>query len=85
MWAAGRYQEVLDYVSQDVRMAMQIAQTAEQKRRFDWVTRKGTKSTLALPKGWLTVRDALQLPVPDTSWMSQPLKRRDFMTWIPAT
>jgi hypothetical protein len=85
MWAAGRYQEVLDYVSQDVRMAMQIAQTAEQKRRFDWITRKGTKSTLALPKGWLTVREALQLPVPDTSWMSQPLKRRDFMTWIPAT
>ena len=27
MWAEGRYQEVLDYVSQDVRLAMKIAHT----------------------------------------------------------
>jgi hypothetical protein len=85
MWAECRYKEVLDYVSQDVRMTMQIAQTAEQRRRFEWITRKGTKSTMPLPKGWLTVGDALKLPEPDTSWMSQPLKRRDFMGWMPAT
>ena len=85
MWAEGRYKEVLDYVAQDVRMAMQIAQAAEQRRRFEWMTRKGTKSNLALPNGWLTVSDALKLPEPDTSWMSQPLKRRDFMGWMPAT
>ncbi len=85
MWAEGRHKEVLDYVSQDVRMAMQIALAAEQRRRFDWITRKGTKSTLALPKGWLAVGDALKLPEPDTSWMSKPLKRKDFLGWIPAT
>ncbi len=85
MWAEGRYKDVLDYVSQDVRMAMQIAQAAEARRRFDWITRKGTKSTLPLPKGWLAVRDALKLPEPDTSWMSKPLRRKDFMSWLPAT
>ncbi len=85
MWAEGRHKEVLDYVSQDVRMAMQIAQAAEQRRRFEWITRKGTKSNLPLPRGWLTVRDALKLPEPDTSWMTKPLKRKDFMTWLPAT
>jgi hypothetical protein len=84
LWAERRYQEVLDYVSQDVRIAMQIAQLSEQRRRFQWITRKGTTSTLSLAKGWLTIREALALPEPDTSWMSQPLKRRDFMTWMPA-
>jgi hypothetical protein len=84
MWAEGRHQEVLDYVAQDVRLAMQIALLAEQRRRFEWITRKGTKSTLALSKGWLIVRDAMKLPEPDTSWMSNPLKRRDFMGWLPA-
>jgi hypothetical protein len=83
LWAEGRHKEVLEYVSQDVRIAMQIAQAAEKQRRFEWITRKGTKSKMLLPNGWLTVREALGLPQPDTSWMSSPLKRQDFTAWIP--
>jgi RNase_H superfamily len=85
LWAEGRYQEVLDYVSQDVRTAMQISLAAEQQRRFEWITRKGTKSRMPLANGWLTVCEALGLPEPDTSWMSNPLKRRDFIGWFPAS
>jgi hypothetical protein len=84
LWAEGRYQQVLEYVAGDVRTVMQIALICEQRRRFEWITRKGTKSTMPLPKGWLTVSEALKLPEPDTSWMSNPLKRRDFMAWLPA-
>jgi hypothetical protein len=84
LWADGRHQEVLDYVAQDVRTAMQIALGAEARRRFEWITRRGTKSTMPLPAGWLTVREAFALPEPDTSWMSSPLKRRDFTSWLPA-
>jgi Predicted 3'-5' exonuclease related to the exonuclease domain of PolB len=83
LWAEGRHKEVLEYVSQDVRIAMQIAQAAEKQRRFEWITRKGTKSKMPLTNGWLTVREALGLPQPDTSWMSSPLKRQDFTAWIP--
>ena len=83
LWAQGRFQEVLEYVAQDVRIAMQIAQTGEQRRRFQWITRKGTKSSLPLPNGWLTVRESLKLPEPDTSWMSAPMSRRDFTAWLP--
>jgi hypothetical protein len=83
LWAEGRYQEVLDYVAQDVRTAMQIAQAADKRRRFEWITRKGTKSQMPLPQGWLIVQDALGLPQPDTSWMSNPMKRLDFTTWFP--
>ncbi len=72
LWAAGRHQEVLEYVAHDVRTAIAIARAALKRRRFEWITRKGTKSTMALPNGWLTVSEALQLPEPDTSWMTPP-------------
>lgn len=85
LWAQGHFKEVLEYVAQDVRTAMQIAQACEQRRRFEWITRKGTKSSMPLTNGWLTVREALRLPEPDTSWMSAPLSRRDFTAWLSAS
>ncbi len=85
LWAQGRFKEVLEYVAQDVRATMQIAQTCEQRRSFRWMTRKGTRSSMPLTNGWLTVREALKLPKPDTSWMSSPLPRRDFTAWLSAT
>ena len=84
LWAQGHFKEVLEYVAQDVRTAMQIAQTCEQRRSFEWITRKGTKSSLSLANGWLPVREALQLPKPDTSWMSNPMSRLDFTAWLSA-
>jgi hypothetical protein len=84
LWADGRHKEVLDYVAQDVQTALQIAQTSEQRRKFEWITGKGKKSAMPLPQGWLTVRDALKLPEPDTSWMSKPLTRRHFTSWLSA-
>jgi len=82
LWAQGRYQEVLDYVSQDVRIALEIAHKCEEKRKFQWITRKGTKSSMDLLCSWLTVRDALRLPEPDTSWMDNPIPRREFTRWL---
>lgn len=84
LWAEGHFKEVLEYVEQDVRITMQIAQACEQRQRLEWITRKGTKSAMPLTNGWLTVREALRLPEPDTSWMSAPLSRRDFTAWLPA-
>lgn len=84
LWAQGRFKEVLEYVAQDVRTAMQIAQTGEQRRRFEWITRKGTKNSLPLTNGWFTVQESMRLPEPDTSWMSTPLPRRDFTAWLSA-
>lgn len=85
LWAQGRFPEVLEYVAQDVRTTMRIAQACEQRRRLEWITRKGTKSSMPLPNGWLSVREALRLPTPDTSWMSAPMSRRDFTAWLPAS
>jgi hypothetical protein len=82
LWAQGKYQDVLDYVAQDVRIAMGIALECEKRRKFQWITQKGSKSSFDLPQGWLTVGKALLLPHPDTSWMSKPISRNEFSGWI---
>ena len=82
LWIQGRYQEVIEYVAQDVRIALQIAQACETSRSFKWSTRRGTTGFMPLDGGWLSVRDALRLPEPDTSWMSNPLLRQTFTEWL---
>ena len=82
MWANGQHQAVLDYVTQDVRLALDVAVQSEQRRSFQWITQKGKLSKMPLSRGWLTVRDALRLPEPDTSWMTSPIPRRHFTGWL---
>jgi hypothetical protein len=82
LWAQKRHQEVIDYVTQDVRIALQVAEACDKKKSFQWITRKGTSSSMELRNGWLTVEDALKLPAPDTSWMSEPIPRHRFTGWL---
>lgn len=82
LWADGRYQEVIDYVVQDVRITLQVGQICEQSRSLKWMTRRGSISSIALNRGWLTVKEALMLPEPDTSWMDDPIPRRQFAQWM---
>ncbi|HET7216312.1 MAG TPA: ribonuclease H-like domain-containing protein [Terriglobia bacterium] len=82
LWEQGRRQEVLQYVAQDVRIALQVAQKSEERRRFEWITRKGTVGSMNLPRGWLSVCEALKLPLPDSSWMTRPIPRNEFTKWI---
>jgi hypothetical protein len=81
-WAQGHHQEVIDYVAADVRITLKVARESERQRSFRWVTSKGARSSMALPNGWLNVRSALQLPEPDTSWMSDPIPRARFTEWL---
>lgn len=82
LWVEGRHQEVLDYVEQDARITLQVAEASEKRRCFKWTTRRGTVSRMDLKRGWLTVRDAMKLPEPDTTWMSSPIPRRQFTQWL---
>jgi hypothetical protein len=82
LWASGQYDVVTNYVAQDVRVTLSVALEAERRRSFAWTTHKGTVSTMPLAKGWLTVDAASRLPLPDMSWMSNPPKRSDFMSWL---
>ena len=82
LWAAGKYEVVTEYVAQDVRTTLAVAQESEKRKVFAWTTRKGTVSKMPLPQGWHSVEAALRLPLPDTSWMSDPPCRGNFMAWL---
>ena len=82
LWLQGQHQEVLDYVAQDVRTTLNLARLCDQQRSLRWITRKGSPSACPLPKGWLSVKDALRLPEPDTSWMDKPMSRSNFTAWL---
>ena len=82
MWANGQQQEVLDYCVADCRATAAIAGAAETRGGIEWITMKGRRSTMTLPEGWLPADQAMKLPLPDTSWMSTPLPRESFTSWI---
>lgn len=81
-WAEGRYQEVLDYVAQDVCITLGVIQAVEKKGRLSWVSNRGSKRSLAFTQGWLTGSEALELPLPDVSWMDDPWQRSKFTAWM---
>lgn len=82
LWAEGRRQEVLDYVGQDVRIPLELAETCSQRGAFCWITSNGRLKSMPLPQGWLRVHEALALPEPDTSWMASPSSRSEFTAWL---
>jgi hypothetical protein len=84
MWAEGQYQQVLDYVQQDVRTLLELAHAIDLERQLRWVSNSGRPQRLSLPSGWLTVRESQNLPLPDTSWMSNPWPRSKFTKWLEA-
>jgi hypothetical protein len=84
MWAQGRCDDVLEYNLQDARLALTIALEAERRGELLWITRRGTTGRMPLRQGWRSVRQALQTPRPDTSWMSDPPAREDFIAWLPS-
>lgn len=81
LWKEEEYQTVLDYVAQDCRLTLDIAERSEQNGRISWITQRGRQSHFELPSGWLTVKQASQLPLPDTSWMDNPWPRSTFTNW----
>ena len=85
LWAAGQHAKVLEYCVQDVRLTLAIAEAASRSKSLSWRTQRGTVRRMPLPRGWLPVSAARLLPLPDTSWMSDPPSRDRAFRWIPAS
>ena len=83
LWAEGERDKVLKYVRQDARITAMLARSTEDVGELGWISRNGNKQELRIPHGWLSVQDALGLPEPDTSWMTDPIPRSNFTGWIP--
>ena len=82
MWREGRYEQVLDYVAQDVRITLGLAQQCDHEKSVRWTSNRGRDQDCQLPAGWLPVDQAQNLPEPDTSWMSTPWPRSKFTGWL---
>ena len=82
LWTEGYHQQVINYCSQDARTTLDIAVTAEMQRQLTWHSRSGRPQTLSLHNGWLTVPQALELPIPDTPWIKDPVQRDTFTSWL---
>jgi hypothetical protein len=82
MWQQGEFDKVLEYLTQDVKTTLELAVVCENERHLKWFSNTGKQQRLALTKGWLSVKAALDLPEPDTSWMSHPWPRRKFTGWL---
>ncbi len=83
-FAMGNTNTVLDYVVNDCKITLDVAKTSERRKRFAWVTRRGTESDFYLSGGrWKLSSEAIRLPQPDTSWMSEPpWPRSRFTSWL---
>ena len=71
----------MDYLAGDVNMLADIYLAALRDRGLSWVTKKGQTRRWSAPR-LLTVAEALQLPPPDTSWMTNPVRRERLSGWI---
>lgn len=81
LWHDGQYTTVLEYVQQDARSTLEVALAIEQRRGLTWIAKSGRRNSLPIQR-LLTVAEALQLPEPDTSWMSDPMPRSKFTGWL---
>lgn len=85
LWRQGRQQKVLEYVAQDVRTTLEVALAVESAGCLRWTTKTGRPAVLALPHGLIPASQAACLPEPDTSWMSTPIRRSSYTSWLEAT
>ena len=81
-WKEGKQGIVLDYVAQDVRTTLDVANAVEARRALRWISMSGNEQFLRMPEGWLTVERALKLPMPITTRMRNPWTRAKFTGWL---
>ena len=82
MWNNGDRLPVIQYCAADVRSTLALAHACEKQGRLQWTSNAGRTRFFNLPNGWLTVRQALDIPEPDRSWMTDPLPKENFTGWL---
>jgi hypothetical protein len=81
LWADGYFTKVLDYVQQDVRTTLEVAQATESAGGVSWTARSGKLKHVRIPQ-WRTAEDCLMhIRVPNNSWMDDPWPRTKFSGW----
>ncbi len=83
LWSEGRHEEVLQYLTNDAKMTLAVAEACEKRGHFCWLTCSGRRRFLSLSNGWLLVRSALKLPPAKALPKSGAWSRNRFTAWLP--
>ena len=81
-WCAGNHKKVMDYVMGDSQMTNQVVRAIAKRGEIRWITRNGYGKVEQM-RGLKTVKEVLQYPEPDQSWLKHPIRRAEFLDWIP--
>ena len=71
---------VMSYCSLDVENTLALAEAVDNAGYLGWIANSGNSNAWHSYK-WLTVKEAMKLPLPDTSWMTDPWDREKFYGW----
>ena len=83
LWAEGKRQQVLDYVAKDVEVTLAVFQAIRKRGEIRWISKSDRLCSWRPESGrLLTVREAMKLPEPDTSWMTDYWGREKFTSWL---
>lgn len=80
-WKAGNHQAVCDYVIGDTRLTAQIVHEIQRQGAIRWITQRG-KLTEVPVRQLRTVEDCINDPMPDQSWMGEPILEEKFTGWL---
>jgi len=83
LWRAGEREAVLLYLDGDVEQTLQLAQRLRDNSHVTWTSNRGRLQHVDIPL--LTVEQvyAHGYPKIDTSWMTNPPTRDQFVAWMP--
>lgn len=84
MWAEGieSRKKVLEYVAQDAVTTLQVAEALDNNYgTVTWISKAGRYNSFQL-RNLLPVKDTDTIPLPDTSWMTAPRSREEFLGWL---
>ena len=80
-WHAGEHQAVMEYVLGDCQMTNQIVMAIQDAGHIRWMTTKGYPKSVAM-RELKCVDEVLQEPAPDQSWLTNPLPKAKFHSWL---
>jgi hypothetical protein len=81
LWQNKEFSAVKDYLRVDIQAPLKLAYHIENTKTIRWTSNSGKINKVFTDM--LTVKEALKLPLPDTSWMQSVKPREDFYSWVP--
>lgn len=81
LWKAGEYQAVLDYLADDARSTLELAQWIEKHKMIRWISERGFEQKIHVPKLY-TVRECLEIDPVLPELVTNPVDRKSMMEWI---